>query len=188
MAGYGRRQPLPRNAQQIRVPAVVLGQWLAEIDDPGELKVTLRVIGLSASEPHPRGMPPSLSLDELLDDAALRAAAGLGDDDAIRKAAAKALARATLVAAQVGGEVRLFLNDQRCEEYLAKAQLPRLQASDITPLPVDEKAAIGDARAVPSPPPRANIFTLYEQHIGPLRAWDGGAAKGGRGGIPGQLD
>ena len=166
MAGYGRRQPLPRNARRIPVPAVALERWLAEIDDPAELKVTLRVVGLLALAPMRGEIPPSLSLDELLDDAVLRSAAGLANDDAIRQAAAKALARETLTAARIGGELRLFLNDQRCGEYLSKMQLLPLEASDVAPLPVDEKAAIGDAPAVASVPVRANIFALYEQHVG----------------------
>ena len=150
------------------MPAAALSEWLTEIDDPAELKVTLRVAGLLTAEPMLRNVPPSLSLDDVLDDDILRRATPLGSDSAIRQALAAALRRETLVAAQVGGEVRLFLNDQRCDEYLAKMQLPRLQASDVAPLPINETAAIGDAQAVPPPPPRANIFTLYEQHIGPF--------------------
>ena len=143
-----------------------MGEWLAEIDDPAELKVTLRVVGLLAMAPMRGEIPPSLSLDELLDDAVLRSAAGFGNDEATRMAAAKALARETLTAARIGGEVRLFLNDQRCGEYLAKMRLLPLKASEVAPLPVEEKPAIGDAPAVAPVPVRANIFTLYEQHIG----------------------
>ena len=165
MAQPGRTRSLPKDARRIPVPAAALEEWLAEIDDPAELKVALRVAGLLAAEPIRRNVPPSLSLDEVLDDDILRRATRLGSDSAIRQALAAALRRETLVATQVGGEVRLFLNDERCDEYLVKMQLPRLRAPDVAPLPIDETAAIGDQHTVPVTPRLANIFALYERHI-----------------------
>ena len=166
MAQPGRRTPLPRDARRIRVPAHVLDQWLAEIDDLGELKVTLRVVGLLATEPPSRGMPAWLSLDDVLDDGALRRAEELGSDDTIRKALAAALSRETLIAVRVGGDVRLLGNDERTQEYLVE--------TDSTPLMPGEIAGAASGRAtvpkaerlVPATPPRANIFALYERHIG----------------------
>ena len=166
MAQPGRTRSLPRDARRIPVPAAALEQWLAEIDDPGELKVTLRVVAMLAAEPVRGVTPPSLSLDDLLDDDVLRRAAELGSDDTIRNALAAALRRETLIAARVGGDVRLLGNDERVREYLSE--------TGSTPLTPAEIAGTGAVRAtapkaelpVPTTPPRANIFALYEQHIG----------------------
>ena len=40
-------QPLPRDARRIPTPAAALGEWLAEIDDLGELKVVLRAVAVA---------------------------------------------------------------------------------------------------------------------------------------------
>ena len=166
MAQPGRRPPLPRDARRIPVPAAALDQWLAEIDDPAELKVTLRAVGLLAAEPTRGAMPPSLSLDDLLDDGTLRNAVELGNDGAIRRALAAALSRETLLAARVGGDVRLLFNDESAREYLSRNGMTPLEPSDIA----DE-----DSGASPRPEPvaprpgktaRPNIFALYERHIG----------------------
>lgn len=148
------------------MPAVALEQWLAEIDDPGELKVTLRVVGLLAAEPARGGTPPSLSLDDLLDDSVLRRAAELGNDDVIRGALTRALRRETLVAVRVAGDVWLLGNDERVQEYLVKAELAPLSASDIGGADVTEAKASELVKPVKGSASRANIFSLYEQHIG----------------------
>ena len=166
MVQPGRRPPLPRDARRIPVPAAALEQWLAEIDDPGELKVTLRVIALLAAEPTRMGLPPSLSLDALLDDRTLRRAAELGSDDAIRRALAGALRRETLVAVRVAGDVRLLSNDERVQEYLGKMGLTPLSASDIGGADVTEATGSEFVKPAKGGASRANIFSLYEQHIG----------------------
>jgi len=166
MAQPGRIRPLPKDARRIPVPAAALEQWLAEIDDPAELKVTLRVIALLAAEPARRGLPPSLSLDALLDDRTLRRAAGLGNDDAIRGALAKALRRETLVAVRLAGDIRLLGNDERVQEYLVKTGLAPLSASDIGGADVTEATGSEFVKPAKGSASRANIFSLYEQHIG----------------------
>ena len=166
MAQPGRRPALPKDARRIPVPAAALEQWLAEIDDPGELKVTLRVVAMLAAEPARRGTPPSLSLDDLLDDAALRRAAELGNDDTIRKALAAALSRETLLAARVGGDVRLMGNDERAREYLAEKGSAPLTPAEIAGAGAVRPTAREAQRPVPATPLRANIFALYERHIG----------------------
>ena len=166
MAQPGRRPPLPRDARRIPVPAAALEQWLAEIDDPAELKVTLRVIALLAIEPARGGKPPSLSLDALLDDGTLRRAAGLGSDDTIRGALAGALRRETLVAVRVAGDVRLLSNDERVQEYLVKTGLAPLKASDIGGVDATEATGSESVNPAKRSVSRANIFSLYEQHIG----------------------
>ena len=70
VAGKARiyQKSLPANARRIPIPAAALGQWLADIDDLVELKVTLRALALLADEPRRRSLPPSIALDDLLDD------------------------------------------------------------------------------------------------------------------------
>ena len=156
-------EPLPANARRILIPAAAMAQWLADIDDIGELKVTLRALALLA-ELSPRGsVPPSIPLHELLDDSFLEA--GM-DETAIRQGLASAIARSTLLAVRSAGEVRVFLNDENCRRYVKTAGVTELTASDLigpagadAPKPLPQSPTTGE--------PRANIFALYEQHIGP---------------------
>lgn len=166
MPQSGRTQPIPREARKIPVPAVALDRWLAEIDDPGELRVALRVLALSSSVPGRKSAPPSVSLDELLDDISLRRAADLGNDQSIRVALAAALMRGTLVAARVGGESRIWVYDERVEGYLSQAMLEVIEPSDIAGAALTSLTDIEESRLAVSRRSRANIFGLYEQHIG----------------------
>lgn len=148
------------------MPAVAMGEWLAQIDDPGELKVTLRTVGLLAVEPARGAMPPSLSLDDLLDDGALRRATELGTDQAIRRALAAALRRETLLAIRAGGDVHLLGNDERAREYLAKTGLTPLMPADIGKTEVIEATVSESGEPAKRGAARANIFALYERYIG----------------------
>ena len=166
MAQPGRRPPLPKDARRIPVPAAALEQWLAEIDDPGELKVTLRVLAMLAAEPARGATPPSLSLDDLLDDGALWRATELGSDGTIRRALASSLRRETLIAIRIGGNVRILNNDERTREYLSKTGSTPLAPGEIAKVGTDRVTAPESAEAIPATPPRTNIFALYERHIG----------------------
>ena len=166
MAEPGRPQPIPRDARRIPVPAVALDRWLSEIDDSGELKVTLRVVSLLATIPGRRGVPASVSLDYLLDDEALRRARELAHDYAIRNALGRSLDRGTLIAARVGGDTRIWLNDERAAEHLTQQGLTALAGLDIagTVEGGGEIVAVKDRDR--DREGRANIFGLYERHIG----------------------
>lgn len=166
MAKSGRMQPLPTNARRIPTPAAALGEWISEIDDLSELKVALRAVALLSEEPARRDVPPSLSLDDLLDDIVLSQAIRQGGDSGIRRALAACLSRGTLVGARVGGEIRIWLNDQPCHSYFKKAQLSPLDPDDVLTVDFAESPLIADEEGIPSSPPRANIFALYERHIG----------------------
>ena len=163
-ASAGRTAPLANDARRLPVPAVALGRWLAEIDDLAELKATLRAVGILAEGVHRAGVPPSISLNDLLDDYFL--ARGVGAGDSIRSGIAAALERGTLAAVRAGGEIRILLNDDAGQRYIQQVGLAR-------PSPADIAGGYGDV--VASHPPdtsdrdggRANIFALYEQHIGP---------------------
>ena len=166
MAQPGRMEPLPRNARRIPAPAAALGEWLAEIDDLAELKVALRAVALLGGEPTRRGVPPSLSLDDLLDDGVLSRAGRPGGDSGIRPALGACLARGTLAAARVGGEIRVWLNDEPCRSYFEQAQLSALEPGDVAGEVIGERPPIADGGGIPGAPARANIFALYERHIG----------------------
>ena len=166
MAGPGRQRGIPRDAQRIPVPAVALGRWLTEIDDPAELKVALRVIALSGSETGRRGAPPSVSLDGLVDDGILRKAAELGSDDSVRQALAASLRSGRLIAARVGGDTRIWVNDERIAEYLTRNGLTALEPSSIAGTTARPERSTESTREAPKPGSPANIFALYEQHIG----------------------
>lgn len=159
-------EPLPRNARRIPTPAAVLDEWLAEIDDLAELKVALRAVALLGGQPMRRGVPPSLSMDDLLDDEVLSRAGRPGDDSGIRQALGACLARGTLAAARVGGEIRVWLNDEPCRSYFGKGQLSPLEPGDVAGADVGERPSIADGAGIPASPARANIFALYERHIG----------------------
>lgn len=165
MAQSGRMQPLPRNPWRISTPAAVLGEWLAEIDDLAELKLVLRVVALLDEEPTRRNVPPSLSLDDLLDDAVLSRAGRLGDDSGVRQALGACLCRGTLVAARAGGEIRIWLNDEPCRSHFEKTQLSPLGPEGVTGTGFAEKPPITDGAGTTTASPRANIFALYEKHI-----------------------
>ena len=162
MSDVAGKATLPANARRIPIPAAAMAQWLADIDDIVELKVTLRALALLSETPARGPVPPGISLHELLDDPFLEA--GI-DGTAIRQGLASAIARRTLLAVQSGGEVRVFLNDEGCRRYVATNEVTELTAADLT-VPADANAS----EPLPQPPtigePRANIFALYEQHIG----------------------
>ena len=56
MDAVAGKATLPANARRIPIPAAALSQWLADIDDIAELKVTLRALALLAERtPAPNG-------------------------------------------------------------------------------------------------------------------------------------
>lgn len=155
---------LPDKAARLPVPATALEEWLAAIDDIAELKLTLRATALLARGKYQRACPPSLSVDELLDDWVVQRVEPDGGDATIRGALAAALARGTLFAARPQSEIRIFLNDDYGRRYLDKMALPTLSPADAA----GQRAAGAIKPAIPAAPvpTRVNIFALYEQHIG----------------------
>ena len=168
VAGKARihQECLPADARRIPIPAAALSQWLADIDDIVELKVTLRALALLAVEPRRRSVPPSIALEDLLDDPVLAEARLSGVEHYARRGLAAAVGRGTLAAIRDAGELRILLKDVDCRRYLATAGVSELTAADLTG-PAESEAL----EPLPQPPttrePRANIFALYEQHIGP---------------------
>ena len=168
VAGKARvyQECLPANARRIPIPAAAVTQWLVDIDDIGELKVTLRALALLAVEPSRRSAPPSIALEDLLDDPALSEAQLSGVEDLARRGLTAAVGRGTLAAIRDAGEMRILLNDEDCRRYLTTAGVTEMTAADLTgpedgeaPEPLSQPPTTGEGRA--------NIFALYEQHIGP---------------------
>lgn len=168
VAGKARihQQPLPANARRIPIPAAAVGPWLADIEDIAELKVTLRALALLADEPRRRSVPPSIGLDDLLDDRFLAPISPGMADGSVRMGLAAAVLRGTLVAVRDTGTIRVLLNAEDCGRYLQTAGVTVLNAADLASQAGDEAP-----QAPPMPPQtreaRANIFALYEEHIGP---------------------
>lgn len=163
MEDIAGKATLPANARRIQIPAAALGPWLAEIDDPTELKVTLRTLGLLAEGASPRSIPSSAALYDLLDDPFLTQ--GCADAD-IRRGLAAALVRGTLLAALDRGEVRVFLNDDAGRRHLERAALRLLSPTDVLGKPPESSSVQWRPEKQPYAY-RTNIFSLYEEHIGP---------------------
>ncbi len=157
---------LPANARRIPIPAAALSQWLADIDDIAELKVTLRALVLLADEPHRRTVPPSIALEDLLDDPVLAEAQMSGVENYALIGLSAAVDRGTLVAIRDAGAMRILLNDGDCQRYLQTGGVTKLTATDLAGS-ADPDAEEPLPYATPPGEPRANIFALYEQHIGP---------------------
>ena len=161
------------SVRRIPIPANLVGSTLAQIDNLAELKLTLRVAALLAEQPARRGIPPSLGLVELLDDAVLRQSSatetdGIATPDAaIRTALADSVRRETLSAIRDRGEIRVLINDRDCQQYLARSGLQPLSPESVA----DEAAAVHPLGHQPTLQPAGrvtNIFTLYERHIGTI--------------------
>ncbi len=166
MSSVAGKTTLPANARRIPIPAAALSQWLSDIDDIAELKVTLRALALLADEPRRRTVPPSIALEDLLDDPVLAEARLSGVENHTLNGLAAAVGRGTLAAIRDAGAMRVLLNDADCRRYLQIGGVTELTAADLT-----GPARIDTLEPLPQSPttgePRANIFALYEQHIGP---------------------
>ena len=155
---------LPSNARRVSIPTAVVGQWLAAIDDPDELKVTLRAVGIVAGGVSRKGVPPTAGLDELLDDRFLLQGVASGRPGIVRGVGA-ALCRGTLIAARYQGRICIYLNDDAAQRHFCQARLTPLTYADIAAA-AGETAIDTAPVVIQQPRRRANIFALYEEHIG----------------------
>ncbi len=157
------QKSLPANARRIPIPAAALGPWLAEIENPEELRVTLRIVAILAEGASRRGVPLSVSLEDLLDDPFL---ARVHSVDSIRSGLAAALERGTLMAVGDRGRICVFLNDEAGRRYFDRETLECLSAADVLGGPPESVPIQWLPQTQPGAQ-RANIFALYEEHIGP---------------------
>ena len=160
----------------VPLPEQFFTQVLPEIEDGGELKLTLHLFWLLSQK---RGTPRCASDRELLSDPLLRRALRrTGDprpvEERLRAALELALARGTLlrVRVQVDGELVTwyFINSER-----GRAEVARLLGGEESPaVLLDAEGPYEGADNAPDDPllavdqERPNIFTLYEQNVGIL--------------------
>jgi DnaD/phage-associated family protein len=147
-------------ATQVSIPGQIFRQLLYEIDDLGELKLTLYILWrLGRME----GSEHYVRLAELLAEP-LFARSTDGDPETIRQALEKelrkAVQRGTLLQVNIkvkdGQDTLICLNSPRGRATLDAAQRGELSIPDISYQPVSKY------------PEHPNIFQLYEANIGPL--------------------
>ncbi len=138
----------------VRLPELVFTELVPHIDDLQELQVTLVVLWRLARRQ--ARVAPWVTREELLSDAVLRQALGDEGEVQLDLALARAVARGTLLElarerADGSEEWRYFANGPRGR--MAVAALER--GLDPAQVEISE---------------RPNIYTLYEQNVGPLTA------------------
>ena len=150
-----------RDTRYTSVPNAVLGPLLAEIDSLAELKCALRIMGIIHQR---RGARPWVTLEELLADRILLD--GLaneegGAQEAVCRGVTQGVARGTLLEVRDRGEetthIRLLVNDEQGRRA-AKATMTGMEIVSAVE-PADSEAHTES---------RSNIFTLYEENIGPV--------------------
>lgn len=140
----------------IPIPAVFFSDLLLQIDDIGELRISLYAFWSINEQPREPGF---LRFSEILKDSRLMNAFGnvKGEQEKnLLKALERACQRGILVEALTGNEIFYFMNSARGraarEGLIAGKWMPDLEES----MPVRLQ------------PERPNIFALYEQNIGSI--------------------
>ncbi len=152
--------PFPPGFESVPVPAPLLGDLLADIDDLAELKVTLRAIWHIHQK---KGVPRPLRPDELFADRVMAAALGLHGEAleaAVSQALRAAVKRGTFLRVDGPDGEPLFVLNTAAERRGVMRSLPDafLQStSEASPRETWSTA-----------PERPNVFVLYEDNIGPL--------------------
>lgn len=141
MIPFGGFEP---GVRQVPVPAPLLASLLAEITDPAELRVCLRVCWHIAQV---HGLPKAVAVVALEADPVLLAA--LGSAEAIRGALTAAVARGVLLA--------------HGERYLLNTPENRRAAGTPAPGPAPVSPPAGRPLAE-----QPTVYALYEANIGPL--------------------
>ncbi len=137
------------------IPAAFFSEVLPEIDDLGELRLTLQVFSILDSQ---EGEIRYVLLADFLEDEHFSAAFGKNSDEkvkSIRSALERAMRRGTILSATSGDEELYFLNSPR-----GRAALESLSHQGWNLESGGRKMAVTLNRP--------NIYALYEQNIGPL--------------------
>lgn len=149
----------PEGRQRLTpVPEAFFRELLPAIDDLGELKLSLYAFYALAQR---EGRLRFLTRQQLAQDARLMRALGESQGEAnaaLDAALARAVARGTLISASAGepGPTLYFLNSER-----GRAAARGLASGAWSPAPEDLQGQV-------TLPDRPNIYSLYEQNIGPL--------------------
>jgi DnaD/phage-associated family protein len=163
------------------VPSPLLGHLLAEIADPSELRMTLRFIWLASQK---KGVPRSVTLQELVADRVVAGALGLGGDSLVgevRRALDLAVARGTLARCRIAdGSDAYVLNTEPERRAVARMAGPAA-AAERTHTGGRPAGRTSGAGVMPEPVAGvsrpSNVFVAYEQNIGPLTPMAGELLK-----------
>ncbi|MCJ7548359.1 MAG: DnaD domain protein [Anaerolineae bacterium] len=153
------------SAPTVALPELVFTDLVPHIDDPDLLKVVLVVLWRLAKM-RAEGAP-WVTDRELLGDAVLREALAGAESPAVAEAAGLAEARLTAaLRAAVEHEILLAADWRRADDtaevrYFANSPRGRASVAAVRRGVSPERAAVEA---------RPNVFTLYEQNIGPLTA------------------
>ncbi len=141
------------------IPNIFINQLLPEIEDIGELKVTLYIMEAVYNK---KGYPRFVSFGELMENGSLVSSLnkpGCNLEDVIKKALQKALERKTIIGLSLeDGTGIYFLNTESDRQAAEKIKSGELKVTGI-------KA--GTAAAIKAEEP-VNIFVMYEKNIGML--------------------
>ena len=158
----------PGKAQLVHLPYQFFSELLPAIDDLDELKITLYAVWALHQQEGPHRY---LVLREVLQDESLlqmMTGSSPSPEERIRHAFARAVERGTLLHAQVtspqGVEELYFLNSARGRNAIQAIEAGRFHPG-------------GHDTPILLMPERPNIFTLYEQNIGPLTPLIGDALR-----------
>ena len=153
----------PRGTRYTPVPNPLLGPLLEAIEDPAELKCTLRALWLLHQS---KGKRRFITSGELLSDRVLlNGLKGLGvpSVEAIGRGISKGVERGTFISLSVelsGKQEELyFLNDEAGQRAFAQTEQDGIPKGGI----ILKQGTVGEPSG-----PKANIFTLYEENIGML--------------------
>ena len=153
----------PRGTRHTPVPDPLFGPLLEAIEDPAELKCTLRALWLLH---HKKRHPRFVTAGELLSDRVLLVGLkGLGvpPHEAIRRGAKMGVDRGTFLSLPVdldgNSDELYFLNDEAGHRAVAMIERGNVSLEGLTV----REGAVGEP-----PGPKANIFALYEENIGML--------------------
>ncbi len=150
--------PFPADMAWIPIPAPLLGGLLADINDPDELKLVLRILWHMHQK---KGAPRAVQPSELYSDRVIADAFGLKGETleiTIDSALKAAVERGILIHAETQqGEPLFILNIQPERAALAST-------ADLTAVTQPgPKSETWD-----SPDDRPGVYVVYEQNIGPL--------------------
>lgn len=145
--------PVPDDYGATRVPNLVLGRVLADVEDPKTFKLILRAIWLLE---HQRGYPRYISTEDLRRDRVVSQV--FGDDSEFVETLASAIAYGVLWEVSVNGAQCLMLNTESARRASFDAFTPPETSAD--------DADGWDSATTSTLPPDA--FRAYEENIGVL--------------------
>lgn len=154
------KESLDLSSQSTTIPNQFFSELLPEIDNLQELKLTLYAIWAYEKR---EGRFQYLSRSEMLKDDLLLSAikqTNLTVEESLKDALERAVARGTLLQAEItfthGAEAFYFLNTKKGQAAVKAVEAGKWQPGDEPGQPLALRIE------------RPNVFTLYEQNIGPL--------------------